>query len=52
MVPQFAMRLALGELADALLFASNRVVPERLAGDGFEFSHPEVEGALRSLLRR
>ena len=51
MVPQFAMRLALGELADALLFASNRVVPERLIADGFEFSQPEVEGALRSLLR-
>ncbi|MDE2933445.1 MAG: TIGR01777 family oxidoreductase [Chloroflexota bacterium] len=51
MVPRFAMRLALGELADALLFASNRVVPERLVADGFEFSQPEVEGALRSLLR-
>ena len=51
MVPRFAMRLALGELADALLFASQRVVPERLAADGFEFSQPEVEGALRSLLR-
>ena len=50
-VPRFAMRLALGELADALLFASARVVPERLAADGFEFSQPEIEGALRSLLR-
>ncbi len=51
MVPQFAMRLALGELADALLFASQRVAPERLAADGFEFSQPEIEGALRSLLQ-
>ena len=51
MVPEFVMRLALGELAGALLFASNRVVPERLVADGFEFSQPEVEGALRSLLR-
>ena len=51
MVPRFAMRIALGELADALLFASNRVAPERLVADGFEFSHAEVEGALRSLLR-
>ena len=51
MVPRFAMRLALGELAAALLFASNRVVPERLIAGGFEFSQPEVEGALRSLLR-
>lgn len=51
MVPRFAMRIALGELADALLFASNRVAPERLVADGFEFAQPEVEGALRSLLR-
>ena len=51
MAPQFAMRLVMGEVADALLFASNRVMPERLAADGFEFSQPEVEGALRTLLR-
>ena len=51
MVPRFAMRLVMGEVADALLFASNRVVPERLAADGFEFSQPEVEGALRTILR-
>ena len=51
MAPQFAMRLVMGEVADALLFASNRVVPERLAAWGFEFSQPEVEGALRMLLR-
>ena len=51
MAPQFAMRLVMGEVADALLFASNRVVPERLAAGGFEFSQPEVEGALRMLLR-
>ena len=51
MAPRFAMRLVMGEVADALLFASNRVVPERLAAGGFEFSQPEVEGALRMLLR-
>ena len=51
MAPQFAMRIALGESAGALLFASQRVIPERLAAGGFEFSQPEVEGALRTLLR-
>ena len=51
MAPQFALRLVMGEVADALLFASNRVIPGRLAADGFEFSQPEVEGALRTLLR-
>ncbi len=51
MAPRFAMRIALGESAGALLFASQRVIPERLAAGGFEFSQPEVEGALRTLLR-
>ncbi|HCU99966.1 MAG TPA: TIGR01777 family protein [Dehalococcoidia bacterium] len=51
MVPQFAMRVALGELADEVLFASLRVSPERLAADGFEFAQPDIDGALRSLLK-
>ena len=50
MVPRFAMGVAMGE-AGELLFASQRVVPERLMAEGFEFAHPEVEGALHALLR-
>lgn len=49
--PRFALRLALGELADALLFASQRVAPERLAADGFAFAHPDIDAALASILR-
>ena len=51
-LPVFAARLALGEMADALLLASVRVVPEALKGSGYRFRYPELEPALRHLLGR
>jgi hypothetical protein len=52
-VPAFALRLAVGgEMADALLLASARVVPCRLEETGYRFRFPELGGALRHLLRR
>jgi uncharacterized protein (TIGR01777 family) len=48
--PAFALRIALGEMADALLLASQRVVPERLLAAGYAFRLPEFESALRSIL--
>jgi uncharacterized protein (TIGR01777 family) len=51
-MPAFAARLVFGEMADALLLASSRVVPMRLTERGFECVHPELEGALRHVLRR
>ena len=50
--PAFALRLALGEMADALMLASQRVVPKRLLDAGFVFEHPDLEGALRAELDR
>jgi uncharacterized protein len=50
--PAFALRLALGEMADALLLASQRVVPERLKALGYQFRFPEFESALRAVLDR
>jgi uncharacterized protein (TIGR01777 family) len=50
--PAFAMRLAFGEMADALLLASQRVVPRRLQASGYRFRYPELAGALRHLLGR
>jgi uncharacterized protein (TIGR01777 family) len=50
-VPAFALRLAVGEMADAALLASCRAVPARLLASGFRFAHPEIAGALRALLR-
>ncbi len=50
-VPAFAPRLALGrEMADALMFTSARVEPRVLTAGGFEFAHPELDGALRGVL--
>ena len=50
--PEFALRVALGEMADALLLASQRVIPERLLAAGYLFRLPEFESALRSILAR
>ena len=48
-VPRFALRIMQGDLADVVL-SSLRMEPERLVESGFEFSHPEIEEALRSAL--
>ena len=50
-VPAFALRLAVGgEMADALLLASARVIPRRLEETGYRFRFPELSAALRHLL--
>ena len=48
--PRFALRLALGEMADALLFSSQRVTPQRLLALNYGFLHSNLEGALQSIL--
>jgi len=45
-VPAFALRVALGEMADETLLASTRVVPQRLAEAGFRFEAPVLSVAL------
>ncbi|MFT5527483.1 MAG: hypothetical protein ACI9HK_005465 [Pirellulaceae bacterium] len=49
-MPAFAARLALGEMADALLLASTRVKPAKLSETGYEFRHSNLEDALRHVL--
>jgi uncharacterized protein len=50
-VPRAALRLLLGqEMADALLFASQRVVPSKLHESGYQFLHPHLDAALHSVL--
>jgi uncharacterized protein (TIGR01777 family) len=44
--PRLAVRLALGELADELLLASTRVVPEKLRESGFRFEDSDLRIAL------
>ena len=50
-VPSFALRLALGEMGQALLLEGARIAPRRLESTGFRFRHTELEQALRFLLR-
>ena len=49
-MPAFAARLAFGEMAEALLLASTRVVPKRLQESGYRFLHPDIDTALRHTL--
>ncbi len=51
-VPAFVLRMALGEMADSLLLASQGVVPSRLIAMGFPFRFETLEPALRAILRR
>ena len=50
--PAFALRLALGEMADALLLSSQRVAPQRLEQTSYRFLHPELPTALSTILKR
>jgi uncharacterized protein (TIGR01777 family) len=49
-LPAFAAKIIFGEMAEAMLLCSSRVVPKVLPGSGFEFAHPELESALRHQL--
>ena len=51
--PAPLLRIALGkDKADALLLASQRVLPRRLLQDGFEFQFPELQTALERAFGR
>jgi uncharacterized protein len=50
--PAFALRMAFGELADALLLASQRAVPKRLEEQRHSFLHPGINEAFEALLGR
>jgi uncharacterized protein (TIGR01777 family) len=50
--PAFALRLVLGEMADALLLSSQRVVPAKLEKLGYKFSQPDLETALACIFAR
>ena len=49
--PAFALRLALGEMADPLLLSSQRVRPERLLAMNYAFRFPDLAATLGALLR-
>ena len=49
--PAFALRLMLGEMADALLLSSQRVVPQRLEQLAYRFLHQDLSTALAATLK-
>jgi uncharacterized protein (TIGR01777 family) len=48
--PEFALKLALGEMAEPLLLASQRVVPAQLEKLGYRFVYPDLASALAAAL--
>jgi uncharacterized protein (TIGR01777 family) len=51
-VPSAALRLALGDMGEDTLLASQKIRPRRLLDAGFDFSQPTLESALRAVLKR
>ena len=47
--PAFAMRLLLGEMADAMILDGRRVLPAKAEMNGFEFRYPDLDSALRQI---
>ena len=50
-VPAVALRLLFGQLADEALLSSARVVPAKLQQTGYAFRHPDLDAALRHVLK-
>lgn len=50
-VPEFAVHMLLGEMGDALLLDSTRVIPKRLLDAGYEFKFPDLKAALENALK-
>src|SRR5687767_1708360 len=50
-LPEFAVNLFFGEMGDALLLDSTRVVPKRLLEAGYEFKFTDLRPALRHALK-
>jgi uncharacterized protein len=50
--PAIALRLVLGEMADALLLSGRRAVPATAETLGFSFTYPRLDEALAAIFRR
>lgn len=49
-LPEAALKLAFGDMADEVLLASQRVSSSRLEASGYRFRHPTLEGSLKAQL--
>ena len=49
-IPRLAVKILFGEMGEKLTLDSQRVLPERLEREGYNFLHSNLEGALRDSL--
>jgi len=49
-MPAFAAKLALGEMGEVVLLSSQKVDSAKLVASGYNFKHPQLDTALRSVL--
>jgi hypothetical protein len=50
--PPFALRLVMGEMADALLLSSTKVMPAKLAQSGYTFAQTDLANALAKIFQK
>ncbi|MBX7053485.1 MAG: TIGR01777 family oxidoreductase [Pyrinomonadaceae bacterium] len=50
-LPEFAVSMIFGEMGDALLLASTKVLPKRLLDAGFEFKFPNLKEAVENAVK-
>src|SRR4030095_2681787 len=50
-LPEFAVNLVFGEMGDALLIDSTKVIPKRLVDAGYRFIYPEINSALENAVK-
>lgn len=50
-LPAFMVRMIFGEMGEALLLSNQRVKPEKLKASDFDFKYPDLERALRHVIR-
>jgi hypothetical protein len=49
-VPEWILKLVLGEMAEPLLLHGQKMIPQKLIDAGFKFQFPKLEDALKDLL--
>ncbi|VGO16964.1 Epimerase family protein [Pontiella desulfatans] len=50
-LPAFAAKIMFGEMAEALLLSSTKVIPKKLMEAGFKYKHEDLREALEDILR-
>jgi NAD dependent epimerase/dehydratase family enzyme len=48
-IPEFALKIAFGEMADEVFLASQKVYPKKLLAAGFKFKNPDLKTTLESM---